>query len=192
VTLLYSYSHPAADRSAPAEAGPVESTSMPLSFSVVVHGKVTELPPLISSLLHNRKLPATPQMSRRMTQLLQSPGFSELQVLLHDAALPEKRLEEEDDSGYYPMNDSLWHSSRVRANSRNTITSTIDLTQRILTNDIGPCIIEQYQVRLLQRPCGHALQMPSQFTIGQYIHVSPREHMYRLRETSPTTTSLAL
>jgi hypothetical protein len=41
------------------------------------------------------------------------------------------------------------------------IVTRADLTRHILTNDIGPCIIEQCQVRLLRRPCGHALQMPS-------------------------------
>jgi hypothetical protein len=62
-----------------------------------------ELPPLISSPLHNHKWPANPWMSRRMTELLQSLGFNELQVLLHNAALLEKKLEEEDDCSSDPV-----------------------------------------------------------------------------------------
>jgi hypothetical protein len=74
----------------------VALSSQPLCLSA--HGRVTELSPLISSsLLHNHKLPVAPRMSRRMMELLQSPGFNELQVLLHDATLLEKKLEEEDD-----------------------------------------------------------------------------------------------
>jgi hypothetical protein len=41
------------------------------------------------------------------------------------------------------------------------IVTRADLTRHILANDISPCIIEQYQVCLLRRPCGYALQMSS-------------------------------
>ncbi|KAG5650630.1 hypothetical protein H0H81_011543 [Sphagnurus paluster] len=69
------------------------------SFSAVVHGKVTEVPPVPSSSYKQfyAKAPETPQMNRTRsaaTEVPQSPGYGDLATLLHEAALLELTLEQ--------------------------------------------------------------------------------------------------
>jgi hypothetical protein len=112
-------------------------------------------------------------MSRRMTELLQSLGFNELQVLLHNAALLEKKLEEEDDcSSDHVATARPSLETNAKAN-RSPDSDQSRSHSKHSDHDISLCITKQHRLCLLRRPCSRALQMPSSNFSSQKWAVSP-------------------
>lgn len=93
----HSYSHPHASYVSHGNANSPNS-SKPITFSAVVHRKVTEMPASSSLPSISKNPPVTPQISRvRQTVIVEppsSPGYGDLAALMEEAALLEQRLSE--------------------------------------------------------------------------------------------------